>query len=426
MKKINLEAEIISVLVDFNDNNQTPEIIEVLNYITPFDFEDNNNSTAISIIKDLWQKGKTINKMEVLNEYKKTYGDENSITFWKSINNLVFNVPNILEKFLILREKFVDKKIKEIEIKRHLRQKDNIDVFAEIQQQEDELLKIKKLLFFKEKEKNLKDIIIKNIENAYKKQTKDTYKTLLSDKLKIEKGDLVILGARPGMGKTAFALFMAREFLKRDLKVMFFSLEMTFEKLLLRIQCGESEVPLYNYRYNSMTDEQLTNFKNASENIMSWNLKINDNLVKINDIKTKCLIEKQKGLDVIFIDYLGLIHCQNKDTKNNELSALSVELKRMAKELEVPIVLLHQLNRELEKRGNKRPILSDLRDSGAIEQDADIVLFVYREDYYLDKNSPKNNTTEILIAKYREGEANKIIELENNNDLTNFKTNNIF
>ena len=202
------------------------------------------------------------------------------------------------------------------------------------------------------------------------------------------KGDLVIIAARPAMGKTSFALNMVQNLLKNGKGVAFFSLEMPAEQLMLRLLSVETSIPLQKLRVGDMNDEEWSRLGTAVDRMQSSKLFVDDQgSVNINQLRSR--LRKLKGqhpeIEMAVIDYLQIMSGTGTRDRHLEVSEMSRGLKMLARELEMPIVALSQLNRGLESRNDKRPMLSDIRESGSIEQDADIILFVYRDDVYLYK-----------------------------------------
>ncbi len=199
------------------------------------------------------------------------------------------------------------------------------------------------------------------------------------------KGDLVIIAARPAMGKTAFVLNMALKAIERNEGVAFFSLEMPAEQLMLRLLSAKTSIPLQALRVGDLKDEQWSDLSAATQDLASKKLFVDDGgYATIHHVRSK--LRKLKGqhpeISVAIIDYLQLMSGEGREGRQQEVSEISRGLKQLARELQIPIIALSQLNRGVESRDNKRPMLSDLRESGAIEQDADIILFVYRDDVY--------------------------------------------
>ncbi len=232
----------------------------------------------------------------------------------------------------------------------------------------------------------------------------------------LNKSDLILLAARPGMGKTSMALNIlldAGKFSKKT--VAFFSLEMSMEQLAMRLISTESFLDNKKLTTGQLNGDDWEKIKCACESLLKSKIVINDDsLTTVADIKAKC--RRVPDLGLIIIDYLQLMQSAGGRGKNGGenrqqvVSDISRALKIMAKELDVPVICLSQLSRASEKRENKRPVMSDLRDSGAIEQDADIVMFLYRDDYY-EETSDNHNVAECIIAKNRHGETGTV-ELE--------------
>ena len=235
-----------------------------------------------------------------------------------------------------------------------------------------------------------------------------------------QKGDLIILGARPSVGKTAFTLNIATNVAHRNAHpVAFFSLEMPAEQLIKRCISAMGGIDGSLLRNAEILKSDANKYYAATERVSECNLYIDDTPgIKINDLIAKARRLKQEhGLSLIVIDYLQLIVGNGGESRQQEVSEISRQLKALARELEVPLIALSQLSRSLEKRDDKRPMMSDLRESGAIEQDADIIIFLYREGYYDQKADKQEDTgiVEINIAKHRNGPTGKVsLALEKN------------
>ena len=231
----------------------------------------------------------------------------------------------------------------------------------------------------------------------------------------LNKSDLILLAARPGMGKTSMALNILLEAGKKSGKnVAFFSLEMSREQLALRLISSECFVDNKKLVTGKLTEEDWEKVAVAADSLNRSRIFIDDDSsVSVADISAKC--RRMDNLGLVIIDYLQLMQSAGGRTYSGEnrqqvVSDISRALKIMAKELDVPVLCLSQLSRANESRSDKRPMLSDLRESGAIEQDADIVMFLYREGYY-DKDTPNPNLAECIIAKNRHGET-RTVELQ--------------
>ena len=223
----------------------------------------------------------------------------------------------------------------------------------------------------------------------------------------LQPSDLILVAARPSMGKTAFVLNMAQYMaFRKDRSVAIFSLEMSKEQLVNRLFALESKVDSQSIRTGNLQDEDWAKLIEGAGIIGNSRLIIDDTPgISISELRSKCRKFKlEQGLDVVIIDYLQLMTGSGRgsDSRQQEISDISRALKGVARELNVPVVALSQLSRAVEKRDDKRPMLSDLRESGAIEQDADVVMFIYRDDYY-HKDTENKNMAEIIIAKQRNG-----------------------
>ena len=221
--------------------------------------------------------------------------------------------------------------------------------------------------------------------------------------------ELIILAARPGVGKTAFALNLATNVaMNSNSTVAIFTLEMAAEQLAMRMISSIGKIEMNKLKSGNLSHEDLKRFNEAISRLAETKIYIDDTAgITIGEIRSKCrrLASSPDGLSLVIIDYLTLIQGSSRYSGNRqqEVSEISRSLKTMALELGVPVIALAQLSRNVEGRENKRPILSDLRESGSIEQDADIVAFLYRDDYYADDKSNPTSDIELIIAKHRSG-----------------------
>lgn len=224
----------------------------------------------------------------------------------------------------------------------------------------------------------------------------------------LHEDNLIIIAARPAMGKTAFALNIAQNVAKNsDKPVAIFSLEMGAESLMERMLSAEGLIPSYHVRTGNLSESEWRRMISAQERLARGKIFIEDTAgIRISEIRSKAkrLAQENGGLGLIVIDYLQLIEGRGRENRQQEVSEISRQLKIIAKELKVPVIALSQLSRGVDQRNDKRPILSDLRESGSIEQDADIVAFLYREAYYKrDEQEEPDNVTELIIEKNRHG-----------------------
>ncbi|WP_054951123.1 replicative DNA helicase [Numidum massiliense] len=227
-----------------------------------------------------------------------------------------------------------------------------------------------------------------------------------------QKSDLIIVAARPSVGKTAFALNVAQNVAARSGEtVAIFSLEMAASQLVQRMLCAESNIDSHKFRTGALEDDDWGKLTMAIGTLANAPIYIDDSAgTTMYDIRGKCRrLKAERGeIGLVLIDYLQLINSRhNRDSRQQEISEISRSLKTLARELDCPIIALSQLSRSVEQRQDKRPMLSDLRESGSIEQDADIVAFLYREDYY-DPETDKQNIIEIIVGKQRNGPVGKV------------------
>lgn len=226
----------------------------------------------------------------------------------------------------------------------------------------------------------------------------------------LNKSDLILIAARPGMGKTAFALNVALYAAKHtDKDVVLFQLEMSRDQLASRLLSQEAVIDSQKLKTGELEPDDWTKIARAANTLAKTHIYVDDNpAITVAEIKAKCR-RLGDNLGLIVIDYLQLMQSgKRSESRVNEIGEISRAMKIMAKELNVPVICLSQLSRAVEKREDKRPMLSDLRESGAIEQDADIVLFIYRDEYY-DNDSEEKNNAEIIIAKNRHGATGSVM-----------------
>jgi len=227
----------------------------------------------------------------------------------------------------------------------------------------------------------------------------------------LQKSDLIILAARPSMGKTSLALNIALNVaINQKVPVGIFSLEMSKEQLVDRLLCGEASVDSWKLRTGNLGEDDFPRLGEAIARLSEAPIFIDDSpIANVFDIRTKARrLQAENGLGLIIIDYLQLMEGgKNHDGRVQEISEISRALKALARELDVPVIAISQLSRAVEQRPSKIPQLSDLRESGSIEQDADVVAFIYREDYY-EEDSEKKNIADILIKKHRNGPTGHI------------------
>ena len=266
----------------------------------------------------------------------------------------------------------------------------------------------------------IKDVLVESFTNLEKLYNQKQHVTGvptqfydLDDKTAgLHGSELILVAARPAMGKTAFALNIATNAaLRANVPVAIFSLEMSKDQLVNRMLCSEAMVDSNKVRTGNLDEEDWTKLAEAIGPLSEAGVYIDDTPgISVMEIRTKCRkLKMEKNIGLVVIDYLQLISGSNKrnGSREQEISEISRSLKVLAKELNVPVIALSQLSRAVEQRDDHRPMLSDLRESGAIEQDADIVMFLYRDDYY-NKESAEKDIAEVIIAKQRGGSTGTV------------------
>lgn len=266
--------------------------------------------------------------------------------------------------------------------------------------------------------RNVADILDTHMQIVETRSQTDGFVTGLStgfvglDKITtgLHEGNLIILAARPAMGKTALALNIAKHVATMERKpAVIFSLEMGAEELIERMVASEGMIPGYHLKTGNLSTDEWKRLVHAQSNLYDVPIFVDDTAgIRISDIRSKArkLSQEMGGLGIIIIDYLQLITGSKRENRQQIVSEISRELKILAKDLRVPVIALSQLSRSVEQRQDKRPMLSDLRESGSIEQDADIVAFLYREAYYQKEQADSqeaNNVTELILEKNRHG-----------------------
>ena len=265
----------------------------------------------------------------------------------------------------------------------------------------------------------IQDVLMKNlkmIDEAERNQGNviglpTGFKALDEKTSGLQKSDLIIIAARPGMGKTAFALNVAAQSaVKAKASVLIFSLEMSQEQLGQRLIAMQARVESEKLKKGNLERKDWDRINVALDELNETKIVIDDTPgISIMEMRNKCRrLKAEQGLDLVVIDYLQLMTFDGRaDSRQQEVSALSRHLKLLAREMDCPVIVLSQLSRAPEQRQDKRPMLSDLRESGSIEQDADIVIFLYRDDYY-NENSEKPGVCEVNLAKHRSGPTERL------------------
>lgn len=403
----NAEAEKAVIGGIFLKQNVVEEITSIL---SPEDFFNAELKKIYSSVLQLHNNNKPIDPIIVLEEDKSIKED----TFYDVIESIP-TAANITEYAHIVKNKSKLRGLQNTATKIIEMTSDDMIIPDEI------IDKAEALVFDISKKNKTKDVLsikellgeeYQRLEEIYRNT--DLYSGITSGYPSLDKmisgfnpSDLIIIAARPSMGKTAFALNTAFNAAKSGKSILIFSLEMSSSQILQRLLSINSGIGIQKIRNGFLKDEDWKKLGNASNFLGNFHINIAD-IPNITVMEMRAAARRMKAagkLDMIIVDYLQLIKGSNLRIENRqqEISEISRSLKGLARELDVPVIALSQLSRAVEQRADRRPMLSDLRDSGAIEQDADIVAFLYRDGYYNEKNDTTKGDTEIIIGKQRNG-----------------------
>ena len=412
-----------------------------LESLTADQFYLDANAKLFSAMKDLSEQGTPIDIATITNELekRKELKQVGGVEYITDILDSVPSAANIDEYIKIVEEKAILRRLIDTALEIEKSGYDDEGAVGDIlDKAESKILNVVKTRKGTEF-RTIQDVLFKTQANLEKlAQTKGEITGIATgfselDRLTsgLHENELIILAARPGMGKTAFALNLATNIaINLNQTIALFNMEMGAEQLATRMLSSVGQIEGYKLRSGSLENNDWKRVNEAISRLADTNIFIDDTPgMTIGEIRAKCrrLASSESGLGIIIIDYLQLIGSSNNKNMNRqqEISDISRSLKTLAMELNVPIVALAQLSRSVEGRDDKRPILSDLRESGSIEQDADIVGFLYREDYYnkeaaIDENTSKSK---LIIAKHRNG-ATRDIDLifkRNTSTFVNFE-----
>ena len=400
----------------------------VIDILSPEVFYKEAHQIIFAAIKDLFTKSEAVDILTVTNHLKST-GDLEAVGgayYISQLTNRVVSSANIEYHSRIILQKYIQRRLIQISsetIKDAY--EDSADVFDLLDTAENKLFAISENNLRRNYDQmpDLVKLAIDDIESA--KNAGSALRGVPSGYTELDritqgwqKSDLIILAARPSMGKTAFALNMARnaavEFNK---PIAFFSLEMSSKQLVTRLISSETSLTADKLRSGQLAEYEWQQLNTKVTPLVNAKLYIDDTpQLSVFDLRAKCRrLKQQHDIQMVFIDYLQLMTAKTEKNGNREqeISNISRSLKSLAKELDIPVLALSQLSRSVETRpGSKKPILSDLRESGAIEQDADMVLFIYRPEYYGLTTDEDNNSTQgkavVSIAKHRNGKLGDV------------------
>jgi replicative DNA helicase len=413
----NLEAEVSllgAILLD------KEAIIKVADLVSATDFYKNTHQTIFEAMLALYEKREPIDIITLTNELeeKKKLDQIGGSTYVTSLASSVPSAAHVTNYAKIVADKAV--------LRRLIHASGEIADLAMTEKDEiSSLLDQSEQLIFKVSQKHLKEnfIPIKDvlaesfdrIDELHKDKSSirgvpTGFKDLDNILAGLQPSDLVILAARPSMGKTSLALNIAQSVATHEgIPVAVFSLEMSKEQLVDRLICNEAGLDSWKLRTGNLDDDDFPKIGQAMATLSEAPLYIDDSSgLNVLEMRTKARrLQAEHGLGLIVVDYIQLIQGNNQANRVEEVSEISRSLKGLARELNVPVMALSQLSRAVENRPSRIPQLADLRESGSIEQDADVVVFIYREDYY-EQNSERKNMADILIRKHRNGPTGQI------------------
>ena len=389
-------------------------IAKAAEFLKAEDFYRDSHKTIYSSIIEMVQKDEPVDEITLLEYLKATDRLEKAggITYVTEISNAVPSTANLTAYIKIVEEKSLLRKLI----------RSSTDIIEDCYNKQDDVVKVidsaeKRVFDIGEKRNTgeyeaLSDVLERSfaeIERLFNNKGEITgvgsgFNDLDDKTSGFQKGDMVLVAARPSMGKTTFALNIAENAaLKEGKSVVIFSLELSKEQLAYKLLCSEANVDMLALRTGNLDDKDWENIARAAGPLSNAKIYIDDTAgVSVMEVRSKCRkIKMEHGIDMILIDYLQLMSGSG-ESRQQEVSEISRNIKALAKEMECPVIALSQLSRAPEQRADHRPMLSDLRESGSIEQDADVVMFLYRDDYY-DKETEDKNVAECIIAKQRNG-----------------------
>jgi replicative DNA helicase len=413
----NLEAERCILGGIILDNDQTGDAVEVL---TSDDFYSPYHRAVYTAVIDLYTQSLPITPINIQNALK-TQGNEKSLVEILGLTNGIPAGSSVSDYIETVRVKSVSRNfIKKCNYAMNDALND-VDPISEIIDRTEQELYNMRDIDTVEGPQQLDELILESVEEIKQRSKEGNSLLGLStgfndlDRLTggLQKTDLIILAARPSMGKSAFSLDIAKGITKKDPDsvVAYFSMEMSKRQCTDRLLCSLARIDSTRYRTGFMSPSEWERLADVASELASKKIVFDDkSSCSVLDIKSKArhIANKYKRLDIIIVDYLQLmVGSRKSDSRQQEVSEISRDLKALAKDLKVPVVALSQLSRSCESRQDKRPMLSDLRESGAIEQDADLVAFLYRDEYY-EPRPDNQGVAELLVSKHRNGATGNI------------------
>ncbi|KKP65172.1 MAG: Replicative DNA helicase [candidate division WS6 bacterium GW2011_GWE1_34_7] len=424
----NLEAEqsvLGSILLDKD------ALIEVSGWLQPLHFYDERHSTIYENILELFESGLPIDLVTVSDKLKKkkVLSRIGGRAYLTELASFVPTSAHAVEYANIVKETATRRGLisSASEITK-LSYNEEIDLPRIIDKSESLIFDVAQS-GIKSNFVHIKDLLKDAYERAAHAKESDDYAGISTGFRELDvllggfqKSDLIILAARPSVGKTSLALDMMRHATLLEKKnVAFFSLEMSNMQIMDRLLGMQSGIPFWEIRTNKLTEEKVVKLANTMGELADANLFVDDMAGQhINQIRTKARrLALEQGVDMIVVDYLQLMHGNSRESRTLEVGEVSQGLKNLAKELNVPVIALSQLSRAIEQRQGRRPQLSDLRESGSIEQDADVVIFLDREETW-NPETEKKGTAEVFVAKHRNGPTG-LIELAFVKEIASFR-----
>lgn len=399
----------------FRDQETLHQILEILQ---PTDFYCEANNIIFQAMLDLYNNRQPIDLITVQNKLSKDLDTIGGITYLAGLTNSMPTSGYAKHYAEIIKEKSLARQV--IQKANQIMQ----TAYSGEYENAEELINQAESSMFELSKKNEKSSLqsVRNIafglldEIQARDSTRGvtgvstTFKQLDYWTAGLHPGELTIIAARPSMGKTSFALQIAKDgAVKNNIKPAIFSLEVSRKSLIEKMMVNDSMVDGQLVRIGKLNSEHCDRLINSANRISKPDIFIDDTAtITVPEMRSKCRrLKAEKGLDLIIIDYLQLMQGHGKSNRQQEISEISRGLKLLARELNVPVVALSQLSRAVEQRDDKRPMLSDLRESGALEQDADLIIFLYREEYY-KPDTEKRNIVEVIIGKQRNGKVGRI------------------